>query len=101
MGSSWLYILYSENEFYLKHPDCPDTAALIIPYKRQIHFIKDHTNIGIIRHEVRHAFISELCLDAADLTIDQFEEIQCTLDQNKWEEMNEVSTVIYKNLNSK
>lgn len=98
MGTEWQYFLYREEEFNKTHDDCEDSGAITLPGLKQMCFIEEYINIGTIRHEVRHAFTSELCLDSANLDLEQFEEIQCTLDECKWNEMNEVSTTIYENL---
>ena len=98
MGKTWIYKLYTQKQFIKEHPDCEDSGALTLPYYREMHFISEEINIGMVRHEVRHAFISELGLESATLTLNQYEEIQCTLDQNRWEEMDEVSKAIYENL---
>ena len=98
MGMTWQYELYTQEDFLLRHPDCEESGALTLPSLREMHFVDDEINIGTVRHEVRHAFISELGLESAILNTDQFEEIQCTLDQNRWEEMDEVSMRIYENL---
>jgi hypothetical protein len=98
MGAAWTYKLYDEKRFLEIHPDCEDTGAITLPDSKEMHFILGLIDIGTVRHEVRHAFIAELCLDSTELTVDQFEEINCTLDQNRWEEMNEVSLRIYENL---
>lgn len=99
MGATWKYVLHnSEKEFVEAHPDCPNAGALVDIKLRELHFMKSQLDIGTIRHEVRHAFISELCLCGVDLDIYQFEEIQCILDQNRWDQMDEVSKIIYENL---
>ena len=98
MGASWEYFLYSELDFIKKHPDCAESGAITVPADKTLFFIKNQIDIGTVRHEVRHAFISELCLDSASLELGQFEEVQCTLDQTRWDEMHEVSAKIYKDL---
>ena len=98
MGRKWEYKLLTVIEFLKEHPDCHDSAALTLPGYKQILFNVEYFDIGLVRHEVRHAFIAELCLNSADLDVKQFEEIQCTLDQERWDELNEVSTEIYENL---
>jgi len=98
MGMEWKYKLLNLEEFLKEHPDCEESGALTLPNLRQMHFLDEDIDIGTVRHEVRHAFISELGLESATLNTDQFEEIQCTLDQNRWEEMDEVSMRIYENL---
>lgn len=98
MGALWEYRLYDEKSFIKKHPDCEDSGALVLLSQRQLHFTEEQLDMGTIRHEVRHAFTHELCIGSANLELLQFEEIQCTLDQNRWDEMQEVSTTIYENL---
>ena len=98
MGMEWQYKLFTLKDFLKNHPDCKGSGALTLPYLRQMHFVDVEMDMGTVRHEVRHAFISELGLESAILNIEQFEEIQCTLDQNRWEEMDEVSMRIYENL---
>jgi len=91
MGACWVYKLLSEMEFLAEHPDCEDSDALTLPGKREIHFKIGEVSAGTIRHELRHAYTAELCLDSADITAAQMEEIQCTLDQNRWEEMHNLA----------
>ncbi len=100
MGATWVYNLYSRDGFLKLHPDCANDAALILPKTRQIHFCQGEATLEIVRHEVRHAFIAELCLDSTDLTIDQFEEIQCTLDERRWDDLNNTSQEIFKKIKS-
>lgn len=98
MGVRWTAKVFSAEKFYNIHPECEDSLALTLPCKKELHFIDEYIDLGIVRHEVRHAFISELCLCSTDLENYQFEEIQCTLDQNRWDEMNEASIRIYEGL---
>ena len=98
MGMEWGYKLFTQKDFLKEHSDCENSGALTLLHLRQMHFIDKDIDIGTVRHEVRHAFISELGLESATLNTEQFEEIQCTLDQNRWDEMGEVSMKIYENL---
>jgi len=98
LGTEWSYYTLKEVKFEEIHADCPDSGALTLPVSKEMCFMAECLEIGAVRHEVRHAFIAELCLESAELTIDQFEEVQCTLDENKWEQMDEASKEIYENL---
>lgn len=99
MGTNWEYRLYNEEDFLKVNPDCADDGAVILLRKREIHFTEEQRDIGTIRHEVRHAFIDGLYLDNARLTNKQYEEMHCSLDQYKWDEMASVSEAIYEALN--
>ena len=97
MGRNWTAKLLDCESFIEENPDCEDSAAVVIPAKKEIHFNADDIDLGVIRHEVRHVFLDSLCLSDADLDMDQFEEINCVLDQERWDEMDEVSAKIYEN----
>ncbi len=97
-GTVWTYRLYTEKGFIKKHPDSTDSAALALCATKELHFTRNQRDIGTVRHEVRHAFIAELCLECADLSLHQFEEINCTFDQHHWDDMDKVSKKIFENL---
>lgn len=98
MGAKWSATIMSRSQFDKLNPDCIDTEAVCICKKRQIHFVDNELTKGIIRHEIRHAFTHELCIYSAELTAHQMEEVQCELDELRWDEMNHVSTELFKNL---
>lgn len=93
MGMTWTVILFAAFE-----PEDSGAAAMTLPNKREFHFKLDDIRLGAIRHEVRHAFTNELCLTSADLSCEQMEEIQCSLDENRHKQMDELSLKIYKKL---
>ena len=94
MSKPWRCYLMTEEKFNKKHPDKIGSSALCISSKKQIHFTKENFDLGCARHEIRHAFISALCLSSSDLTLDQFEEIICELDCEYWDEMDKASRYI-------
>lgn len=97
MGIEWLFTRMIDEEFELLHYDCEGSAALTIIGDREVHFSEEF-NMNIIRHEVRHAFLSELCISDANLNVDQFEEVNCSLDQNRWDDMDKLSRRVFKEL---
>ena len=98
MGQKWIYRLMSDERYILVHSD--DSEAITVSEKREIHFRMSFIDLSVVRHEVRHAFTNELCLESANLTALQMEEIQCTLDQTRWEALDIVAKKIFKNLKS-
>lgn len=98
MGDSWACEISSIEKMYEKYPEYDDSWAFCMASSRLIYFCYEHFNIGIIRHEVRHAFIAGLCLDDADISVSQFEEINCVLDENRWQQMDNVSREIFRKL---
>jgi len=100
LGFHWTYKMMTLAEFLQLHPECEDSGALCLIKKRQIHFIDEELSLGIVRHEVRHAFLSCLCLESTKISIEDFEEINCTLDETRWDQMDETSKKIYKRLKS-
>lgn len=98
-GQPWKYRLMSTKEFSKKHDDISETCgACVIPDKREIDFDVAEISLGVVRHEVRHAFTNELHLESASITGDQMEEIQCSLDENLWDKMDKASRLIFRNL---
>lgn len=98
MGAAWTVRLLSEVEFLELNNACENTAAITLPAKKEIHFQYSDLRLSTVRHEVRHAFTSELCIESADLSADQMEEVQCTLDENRFEDMDQTARNIYKKI---
>jgi len=96
MGQKWKYRLMADDKYMAEHGD--DSEAITVSAKRLMDFRESAIKMGVVRHEVRHAFTNELCLDSADLTASQMEEIQCTLDQTRWESLDRAAKRIFKNL---
>jgi len=92
-GAKWKAILYSQKTFLCKHG--ANLYAVTIPTSREIHFQQGHFTLAIVRHEVRHAFTSELCLNDDTITVEELEEIQCCLDERHWDDMDKVSREIF------
>lgn len=97
MGAWWTIKVFDDEKFCRLHPDNTDCGALTLPDDREIHFFVEEIALGVVRHEVRHAFLSELCLtDARGLSLEDFEEINCVLDQLRWDDMDQTSRKIFK-----
>jgi hypothetical protein len=87
-------------EFDKEHPDSADAEA--ITSKPNIDFIKGKVSLGTVRHEVRHAYVAECHLESTELSAENMEEVNATLDEYKWDKMNKTSQTIFTNLtNSK
>jgi len=98
-GEAWVYNLMTEEKFLIKHRDVEgieNKPAITDPDKKTMDF--KEVCIGIVRHEVRHAYTAEKGLDAADLSGDQMEEIQCQLDEEKYDKMKRTVEIMFKNL---
>lgn len=95
MEKYWICKLMSEHQFKKIHRD-GNLCAITLTDSYEIHFIDTSFTIGVVRHEVRHAYINSLCLDSIKLTVHQMEELNCTLDQYYWNEMGKTSTEIFR-----
>lgn len=95
-GRKWKAKLYTNKYYTRLHGD--DSHAITVTEQREMHFNRDSFKLKYIRHEVRHAFTNEIPIESAGLDAKQMEEIQCSLDENRWDEMNKVSKEIYKGL---
>jgi len=96
MGKSWNIQVLKTPTWQIKFDD--SSAALCDESSRTLFFHTDHISLGTIRHEVRHAFISECCVRSAQLSGPQKEEINADLDAERWNEMDRVSKSIFKNI---
>lgn len=96
LGKKWTCYFMSEKEFLDADPSCHDAGAYALSHTRQIRFLDSEFSLGVVRHETRHAFTAELCLESANLSALNMEEVQCTLDQRHWDCMNKVALEIFK-----
>ncbi len=75
LGRSWK-ISTLEPETFIKRFE-QEYAGITLPTTREIFINTDELNLGTVIHEVTHAFLASLCLQSADLTVDQHEEVYC------------------------
>lgn len=94
-GKTWRVILYTKRTFARYHGD---DYATTDPTLRTIYFQDGHLSLPIIRHEVRHAFMAENCLNDDTLSTIELEEVQCCLDERHWDDMDRASREIFKSL---
>jgi len=92
-GARWVVRRFTQKTFRKRHGDL---YAVTDPTLRKIAFQDGHLDLPIVRHEVRHAFTSELCLNDDTLTTTELEEVQCTLDERHWDDMDKVSREIFR-----
>ncbi len=96
MDTPWLFRVVTTDEFLGLFPDDGDASAVTMADTQEVFFIAEDFNLGLVRHEVRHTFLAELCIDDANLTIEQFEEINCTLDEKRWDDMGKLSLKVFE-----
>ena len=96
-GEKWYYRVMSDAEFVEAHPKEDDADA--ITSGNFMDFRENKVDLPTIRHEVRHAYIAECCLSSTnDMTVEDMEEINATLDEKKWDRMNRTSKTIFRNI---
>lgn len=68
-----------------------DSKAIVYPDDREIYFDRSCVTIGLIRHEVFHAFTSSTDTEhSTDMTASDQEELDCTLYGNNKTAMNDI-----------
>jgi len=98
-GENWNYRLFSDDEWTKEHPDEDDSDALT--EEPNMDFREGRISIGVCRHETRHAYVSECCIRSnTDMTPEDMEEINATLDEKKWDRMNRTAKTMFKNLSA-
>lgn len=93
MGQVWTYRFLSKANFRKVHGT--EASGICDPSNRHMAFVVPHTDMSLIRHEVRHAYTVECCVDSAHLSGLQMEEVQCELDENHWDNMNKTVKKIH------
>jgi len=96
MGTVWHARLMDRKSFVEAHGrDYERTEAVCVGSDRTMDFVVDYIDIGVARHEVRHAFTFECCITSSKLNALQMEELQCELDESRWDDMNSRSKQIW------
>lgn len=88
-GAKWKYRLLSKDRFRKYYPDqdVEEDPGVTDPEVRIIDFYVKDLTMELIRHEILHAYFSELHLRSADLGQDEFEEICADMVADSWEEI--------------
>ena len=80
-GDVWLVFLHSSPDSFQaatgEDPEATDAVTQAI--KHQLHFQKESADIPTIIHELVHAYYEYLCLDSANITAGQLEEIMADM----------------------
>jgi len=99
MGSKWTYRVMSFEEFEkIYKGDYTKASGITDPEKRIIDFNENEIRMGVVRHEVRHAFTAECCLHSMALSSHQMEEHQAALDENRWPDLDKTCRKIYSKI---
>lgn len=81
-GADWKIEFLTQTAYEKKHGE--NSHAMTEMEKKTISFIKGNCNVGIIRHELLHAFVTETHTESSSLTALQMEELCCATLQHQW-----------------
>jgi len=94
-GEPWIVRVMPEVEFKLIHHEQEFKGTEGITAKPYLDFAMESICLGNIRHEVRHAYLAECCIESTDISSEDMEEINATLDETKWLSMDKTSKSIH------
>lgn len=86
-GAEWTIKYLTQNQYVkesTKDEVYGSAAYTTIDGSRKIVLQKGETTVGIIRHELSHAIVSEAPILSAELTPHQVEEMMCEIVQKDW-----------------
>lgn len=99
----WHYRVLSESEFRADHTD--DASAICVPDQNDKHlpphhidFKEDTLGIGVVRHELFHAYFASCCTFSTDMKQGDAEEIAAEILEHHWDRMHEQAIEMYNNL---
>lgn len=96
-GFKWKYHLVKPVPFAKAFGE--DTAAITFPYPTaHIFFCHGSVDLGLVRHELVHAYLSHLPVGSANLTEPQSEEVTAEFVQYYWDNLDKVAREILKKL---
>lgn len=72
LGHAWTIHYWSAKDFRAKYGT--DHTGMAECDSREIYLLAPRLTEELVRHELHHAYVSELCLDVANLSGDQMEE---------------------------
>ena len=88
-GKDWNLRLWSNAVYIKKFGD--DSGAVTFPDSKEINFIRGDLSLGVIRHELLHAFVAESNTESAYLDPDQTEELAASIIEFEWNNIQALS----------
>lgn len=76
-GKPWTMRLMKRRSYNKKNGK--DTLAMTYRLKHRIDISPNGVDLETITHEVVHAYVTELCLSSAEISVESMEEIFCEL----------------------
>ena len=98
LGHDWKVYLHEDEEFCSKYKDESGDAAFVMPIAKEIHFNEEELTLVVVKHELVHCFYAALCVEAAQLTLDQQEEVFCELIANHGDRILRLARTLYREL---
>lgn len=95
-GDKWKIKLLCP-EYYTKQYGA-DSAALTLPKEKILAFSTDEISLNVVTHEVTHAFITYLHYEDANLSLDQLEEMFCSMMEHQGQELLDCAKELYKKM---
>ncbi len=98
LGHSWKVYLHTEDDFCRMYGD--HDAAFVLPQEREVHFNEGDLTLRVVKHELTHCYFTLLCVEAAQLSLDQQEEVFCEMMAEHGDKLLRLARHLYKELNN-
>jgi hypothetical protein len=98
LDTEWKVFLHEDEDFCNKFPEEEHDAAFMMPVAKEVHFNEEELTLVVVKHELVHCFYDALCVEAAQLTLDQQEEVFCELIANHGDKILRLARILYREL---
>ncbi len=73
LDNTWKFYVLEDDEFAERFGE--GDAAVTLPDTYEVYFSADEVTRVNVRHELAHVYYASMCVHAAELTVDQVEEV--------------------------